>query len=47
MPDNVVLIDGLFPESVAKFDDEFCFAHVDFDFETGTDDAITWLRRAW
>jgi len=45
MPSNVLLIPGLFPQSVVELnpDLDFCFAHVDFDFERSTEDAITWL----
>ena len=43
MPANVVLKRGLFPSTAKKIDAQFCFAHVDFDLERSTDDAIKWL----
>lgn len=43
MPSNVVLVPGLFPESASDFDFEICFAHVDFDLQKSTEDAIEWL----
>jgi hypothetical protein len=44
MPDNVTLMPGWFPESAAGFDRAISFAHVDFDLEQSTEDAIAWLR---
>ena len=44
MPKNVTLIRGLFPESARGIEDRFCFAHVDFDLEQSTMDAIEWLK---
>ena len=44
MPQNVVLVPGLFPASANDFGESICFAHVDFDLEQSTADAIDWLR---
>ena len=44
MPQNVVLVPGLFPASANGFPGPICFAHVDFDLEQSTVDAIDWLR---
>jgi hypothetical protein len=44
MPANVKLKPGLFPDSTFGVDEDFCFAHVDFDLEKSTEDAIEWLR---
>ncbi len=43
LPTNCKLVKGLFPDSAVYIDDRFCFAHVDFDFEEGTREAIKWL----
>lgn len=43
MPANVVLVPGWFPESAVGSGPRICFAHVDFDLERSTRDAITWL----
>lgn len=44
MPENVALVPGLFPESAIGVAVGICFAHVDFDLEKSTEDAIEWLR---
>ena len=44
MPQNVTLVPGLFPESAEHYDLPVAFAHVDFDFEISTADAIEWLK---
>jgi len=44
MPQNVVLVPGLFPASARDFSEWICFAHVDFDLGQSTVDAIDWLR---
>jgi len=43
MPANVTLHRGLFPGTAEFVREKFCFAHVDFDLEKSTDDAIAWL----
>lgn len=43
MPSNVALVPGWFPESAEDFPSRICFAHVDFDLEQSTVDAIDWL----
>lgn len=44
MPSNVTLVPGVFPKSAEPINARFCFAHVDFDLEQSTVDAISWLR---
>lgn len=44
MPANCKLVRGLFPQSAANVEERFCFAHVDFDYEKSTADAIEWLK---
>jgi O-methyltransferase len=44
MPSNVALVPGWFPESAAGFDLPIAFAHVDFDLQKSTEDAIAWLE---
>lgn len=44
MPVNCKLVQGVFPQSAADIDEQFCFAHVDMDYEISTADAIAWLR---
>jgi len=44
MPSNVALVPGWFPDSGADFNQVICFAHVDFDLEQSTEDAIAWLE---
>ena len=44
MPSNVVLVQGWFPATAVGFDGPISFAHVDFDLEQSTADAIDWLR---
>lgn len=44
LPENCKLIRGVFPQSAKKIKEQFCFAHVDMDYEKSTEDAIEWLR---
>lgn len=44
MPANVELRRGRFPETAAGIDGPIALAHVDFDWERSTADAIEWLR---
>lgn len=44
MPSNVILLRGVFPLTASQVTAKFCFAHVDFDLEKSTEDAIAWLR---
>jgi hypothetical protein len=44
LPGNCKLVRGVFPQSAAGIDERFCFAHVDFDYEKSTADAIEWLK---
>jgi hypothetical protein len=44
MPPNVILRRGYFPSSAHGVYGPIAFAHVDFDFEVSTTDAIEWLK---
>ena len=44
MPPNVDLVRGLFPDEAPVFTPQIGFAHVDFDYEVSTRDAIDWLK---
>lgn len=44
MPGNCKLVQGIFPQSAAGIDEQFCLVHLDFDYEKSTADAIEWLR---
>jgi O-methyltransferase len=43
LPQNIVLFAGVFPGSAPNLEVKLCFAHVDFDLEKSTEDAIAWL----
>jgi O-methyltransferase len=44
LPGHVTLGPGWFPQSADGFDLPIAFAHVDFDLQKSTEDAIAWLE---
>jgi hypothetical protein len=44
MPSNVELIRGRFPDTATLISTAVAFAHVDFDLQVSTADAIAWLK---
>lgn len=43
MPDNVILVRGIFPDSTDGIEPSIALAHVDFDWYESTKAAIEWL----
>jgi O-methyltransferase len=43
MPQNVMLVQGVFPQSAADMKAKFAFVHLDFDFYESTRASLEWL----